>query len=101
MACKVLVSAEARNDLRAAVLRLSDSLGMPDAARSLLDTFDSTLENIEKYPLMYPLASEPRLARMGYRKVLMGSYLMLYRLEGESALVAHVFHQRREYARLV
>lgn len=52
---------------------------------------------------MYPLCSDKRLSERGYRKAVLSgtSYLVLYSVVGETATIAHVFHQRSDYARLV
>lgn len=38
---------------------------------------------------------------MGYRKAFFGNYLALYRFERERVVVVRIFHQRRDYAKLV
>ena len=41
------------------------------------------------------------LAKRGYRSALVGSYVLLYRFEGDTVYIAHIFHQRQDYATLV
>ena len=101
MACEVVVTDEAKEDLEAAVLYLTESLGAPAAAVDLLDAFDGFVAKVEASPLMYPTARESRLAHLGYRKAALEGYLALYRVKGEKVYVAHVFHQSQDYARLV
>ena len=43
----------------------------------------------------------PELAEKGYRVALVGSYVLLYTFESETVYIAHVFHQRQDYAHLV
>lgn len=100
MACEVVVTDEAREDLEAAVLYLSEGLGAVGAAGALLDAFDDFVANVGAFPQMYPVAREPRLARLGYRKAALEGYLALYRVQGEKVYVAHIFHQSQDYARL-
>ena len=100
MACEVVVADEAKEDLEAAVLYLTESLGAPAAAGDLLDAFDGFVAKVEAFPLMYPTARESRLAHLGYRKAALEGYLALYRVKGEKVYVAHVFHQSQDYARL-
>ena len=92
MACEVVVTDEAKEDLEAAVLYLTEPL---------LDAFDGFVAKVEAFPLMYPTARESRLAHLGYRKAALEGYLALYRVKGEKVYVAHVFHQSQDYARLV
>ena len=101
MACEVVVTDEAKEDLEVAVLCLTESLGAPAAAGDLLDAFDGFVATVEAFPLMYPTARESRLARLGYRKAALEGYLALHRVKGEKVYVAHVFHQSQDYARRV
>lgn len=101
MACEVVVTDEAKEDLEAAVLYLTESLGAPAAAGDPLDAFDGFVAKVEAFPLMHPTARESRLAHLGYRKAALEGYLALYRVKGEKVYVAHVFHQSQDYARLV
>lgn len=73
----------------------------PDAARSFLAGYRSKLELLASGTLEYPLSHLPELARLGYRACGFGSYVMLYYVEKDAAVVAHVFHQHRNYGRLV
>ena len=90
MACEVVVTDEAKEDLEAAVLYLTESLDAPAAAGDLLDAFDGFVAKVEAFPLMYPIARES-----------LEDYLALYRVKDEKVYVAHVFHQSQDYARLV
>ena len=101
MGCRVLVSEEAAGDLEAIVAYLAENLGEPSAALNILDSFDEFTGNVAEFPEMYPIVREPRLARLGYRKAPLSKYIALYRLCGKEVLVAHVFHQSQDYARLV
>ena len=83
MACEVVVTDEAKEDLEAAVLYLTESLGAPAAAGDLLDAFDGFVAKVEAFPLKYPTARESRLAHLGYRKAALEGYLALYRVKGE------------------
>ena len=71
------------------------------SATSFLDGLEAVLRHLRDFPLMYSLSQEQRLARMGYRKALFDNYLALYRLEEERVIVARIFHQRLDYAKLV
>jgi plasmid stabilization system protein ParE len=101
MACKVIESLEARRDLWSALeyLELVDEI--KKAARNLAADYKSFKQNVERFPEMYPLSSEPRLASLGYRKVQAGKYLALYKYESGTVKVAHLFHRAQDYAKLV
>ena len=38
---------------------------------------------------------------MGYRAMLVNTYVTLYRFDGEKVVVAHIFHQTQDYAHLI
>lgn len=101
MAFRVLVADEAVTDLESIVSYLSGPLAEPGAAGSLMDAFDEFIQNVSAFPEMYPAVRESRLKRLGYRKAALKKYIALYRVQDEDVLVAHVFHQSQDYARLV
>lgn len=49
----------------------------------------------------YGLSNLPELAALGYHACLVNSYVMLYYYTDDEVVVAHIFHQSRDYARLV
>lgn len=100
MACRVELTRAAQRDRDSAVEYLLDARGKT-AAAAFLGGLDGVLEQLRLYPYMHPASQEARLARMGYRKALFGSYLALYRVEDEQVMVMRIFHQRQDYARLV
>lgn len=55
------------------------------------------------HPASSPLCAHPRLAALGYRKVLVRNYLFVYRYVAEADLVFVVrfFHQSQNYADLL
>lgn len=101
MPFRVLVTDEAATDLESIVSYLSGAFAEPGAAVDLLDAFDEFVQNVSAFPEMYPSVRELRLSRLGYRKAALKKYIALYRVQGKDVLVAHVFHQSQDYARLV
>lgn len=101
MACKVLVTDEARGNLESAVAYVADALAQPNAAASILIDFDAMVDRLASFPEMFPTSSEPRLAMLGFRKASFNSYVALYKVAGECVVIGHVFHQTQDYANLV
>lgn len=101
MACDVRLAREAETDVARIVAYLVDSLGSPQAATSFLEELTHAVSTIGELPESYPGATEPRLARMGYRKALVGRCVLLYRKVDGVVVIAHVFHGSQDYARLV
>ena len=52
-------------------------------------------------PELHGLSRIPELAAMGFRPMSIKRYVVLCRFDGEKVVVAHIFHQTQDYARLV
>ena len=72
-----------------------------DAAKAFLDEYELQLDLICSKTVMYGLSRMPELAQLGYHCALVGKYLFLYYIENDAIVVAHLFHQRQDYAKLV
>lgn len=96
---RILPRAEA--ELEEIVSYLSNVLGSHGAAKAFLDDFVSQVDALCEHPYMSPLSRLPELAELGYRSAPVGNYLFLYRVVDDEIVVAHVFHQSQDYARLV
>ncbi len=106
MAYEVLVDPVALDRVDEIVGYVSEVLGSPSAALGILDGFDELVAKLELMPLSYPRAHDERLAARGYRRALVGNYVILFRVD-ESAeqegtvYVTNVFHGSQDYPRLV
>ena len=72
-----------------------------NAAKTFLDEYESQLDLICSETVTYGLSRMPELAQLGYHCALVGKYLLLYYIEDDAVVVAHLFHQRQDYAKLV
>lgn len=70
-------------------------------AAAFLDGFENQLDLICSGVVSYGYSRMPELAQLGYRCALVGDHLFLYYIEGDTVVVAHIFHQRQDYANLV
>lgn len=101
MACNYELLDGAKEELGSIVgylLAVSDG---PSAANSFIDEFEKQMGLICDNPMIYGLSRMPELAALGYRTVLVKNYIALYFYRDDSVFVAHIFHQRQDYARLV
>lgn len=85
---------------------LSNALSSPAAASNFLDGLDELVTNLESLPLSYPFSLDARLAARGYRKALIGNYVLLFRVveAGErngTVYVTNLFHGSQDYQGLV
>ena len=101
MACSYRVLAEAQRDLDSIVAYLLDVSDGPSAAKGFLNELDEKEALVCENPLLFSLSRMPDLAALGYRTFLVKSYVVLFFYRDDCVYVAHVFHQRQDYARLV
>ena len=85
---------------------LTNVLSSPTAASNFLDGLDELVTTLESLPLSYPYSLDARLAARGYRKALVGNYVLLFRVAeaGErsgTVYVTNLFHGPQDYQGLV
>ncbi len=101
MAYSVTIAAEAKREYEQILAYLSETLKSPGAAKGFVDEFDRRVSLIRNNPELHALSRMPELAARGYRPLLVNSYVALYKVVNDSIVLAHIFHQSQDYARLV
>ncbi|MDO4798180.1 MAG: type II toxin-antitoxin system RelE/ParE family toxin [Coriobacteriales bacterium] len=106
MAYEVVIDPGVAARLDEAVGYVMEVLGSPGAAAGILDGFDELIGRLEQSPLSYPLAQDERLQVRGYRRALIGKYIVLFRVweDGEhegTVWVTNLFHGSQNYQGLV
>ena len=87
MGYRIKVTEHAHNDLDQIVSYIVEELGNPPAALSLLATVENVYEKLAETPNMYSLCLKPLLSRRGYRRVPVGGYLMIYKVDEDAKFV--------------
>lgn len=77
------------------VTRAAGSAAADRATDRMLDGIDLLGAN----PYLGPLHHDKFLSRRGYRKLVLGQYVVVYRVEEDRAVVLRVFHGAGDYAR--
>lgn len=72
-----------------------------EAAKKFLSDWKEHLALLGSGTVEYALSHLPELAKLGYRAFRVESYVVLYYRDGQDAVIAHIFHHRQDYARLV
>ena len=98
---EVVVAEEASRDIDSIIDYLCRGLATPSAASDPLDAYDEFVGVIGAFPEAYPLCDDRYLAGLGYRKALLKNYVALYRVADDAVVIARVFHQSQDYARLI
>lgn len=70
-------------------------------ARHFIEDYRRQLELLSSGVIDYGLCKLPEVAKLGYHACRVNSYIMLRYFEDDAVVIAHVFHQRQNYARLV
>ncbi|MCL2248523.1 MAG: type II toxin-antitoxin system RelE/ParE family toxin [Oscillospiraceae bacterium] len=86
---KVELLAPAWNDLDAISDFHMETVG-PKSAKNITDKILTALTRLELFPLSCPLAPYQNLADQGYRILVYGSYLCIYKLLGNAVFVYHI-----------
>ena len=71
------------------------------AARGFVAEYRKQLTLLESGVIDSGLSKVSELASLGYHSCLINRHVMLYYHEGDDIYIAHIFHQRQDYARLV
>ncbi len=101
MACDYVMLDGAKSDFESIVGYLLAASGGPSAAESFIEEFKRQIASVCDDPELYGLSRMPELAALGYRAALVNSYVALYFHRDDTVFVAHIFHQRQDYARFV
>ena len=73
----------------------------PQAAMALLDRLDASIVGLESFPEMGVLAKPPRLARKGYRVLIIDDVLVFYVVLDGIVEIRRILSGKRNYANLV
>lgn len=101
MAYRAVILREAQREYHDIVAYLAEILKSPQAAGNFMDEFARQLGLVRNNPELHALSRMPELASRGYRPMPVNNYVALYKIDGDAVVVAHVFHQSQDYARLV
>jgi plasmid stabilization system protein ParE len=99
MAFRVEVSESADNDLDAILTYITEELASPRAASDFADELDEKYERLVDHPFMFELSRNERLAKMGYRRFVVGNYVALYLVDEKECIVtiSRLFYGKKDY----
>ena len=85
------------------IASIAEHLKKAVSSRVAAETVERILDKIDLLaatPYLGPLHHDPVLAQHGYRKLVVGRYIVVYRVDDDQTTVLRVFHGVRDYARL-
>lgn len=97
--CELDILAPAQAELEG-IARVHMALSGPQSARRITDEIYDAMEQLTRFPLSGPPVRDEQLRVGGYRYILAGKYLVIYRLLGNTVVVYHVAHGATDYPKL-
>ena len=99
MAYKVVLTPDAEEELNQFIRYLLYEKKNEQAASNVLDDFEAMVQSLSRVAGRLKLCDHPRLRALGYRKIhfLTHRYFMLYRMEGDLAVVDGIFHELQDF----
>lgn len=96
---KIVVTADAQEDLEHFIEYLLFEKQSMQAAKNVLDDFEATKESLRHVAGSLKLCDNPRLNQLGYRRInfLNHRYFMMYRIVGEVVFIDNIFHDLQDY----
>lgn len=100
---KIVETESAAQELEDIVIYITETLANPKAATDLLDSIDLSYAELERMPRMYEECRDARLKALGYRKVVIKNYILIYRIDEntETVYILHCIYGRRNYENLI
>lgn len=101
MSYKLKISELAHNDIDEIVAYIVEVLQNKTAAIRFLDELEGAYENLSKNPFMYEQSRILRLSKLGYRRIVVMNYVLMYLVNEEDKIVniARLFYGKRDYAK--
>lgn len=101
MTYKLVKTDSFQHDLDAVIGYIVMVLENRAAAAALLDAIEQSFDGLERMPLMYEACHDPHLRELGYRKVVIHNYIMVYQVDGDRVNLLRLFHGRQDYEKLL
>lgn len=99
----VILSLEAREDIREIVRYIAKELREPSTAEQMLDRIDETVASLEARPEKYALVTDEYLALCGIRMVVVKKHLFFYTVDHSKSEVniSRVLYGKRNWIALL
>lgn len=96
---KVVMTVDAEEDLDRYVRYLLFVKKSEQAAKNLLDDFETTKRNLSSVAGSLRECENPRLKALGYRRInfLAHRYFIMYRIDKDIVYIDNIFHELQDY----
>jgi plasmid stabilization system protein ParE len=73
----------------------------PTSAYELAERIEKNLQRLASHPHLGKIPDDERLARMGYRFIIIENYLIFYTLRSKTVLIHRIIHGARDIQHLL
>jgi plasmid stabilization system protein ParE len=73
----------------------------PSVAEALAARIEKNLQLLSMNPHLGRIPNDEDLLRLGYRYLVVGNYLLFYKIEGQTIYVHRILHGARDYMSLL
>lgn len=103
MVYKLTITDAAHSDLDDALDYIANRLVNPSAAAHMLAQVEACYEHLRAHPFMYEACHDPRLQALGYRKAVIGNYILVFRPDKttQTVYILRYFYGARDYEKLL
>ena len=74
-----------------------DVVDAPASAGRLMTAMDNLIDLLSLTPSIKAVSTKPALERLRLREYPLLAYVVLYRVDGATVFLEHVFHERQNY----
>ena len=99
----LFVTEAAHEDLEDALGYIAGDLANSSAAAKLLDQVEAVYAQLKDFPQLYENCHDLRLRNLGYRKVVIGNFVLVYHPieEEQRVYIIRFFYGGRDYENLI
>ena len=74
-----------------------------EVAEKITREIEAAILGLEDFPKANPVSRDKRLAKRGYRNLIVGNYISLYKIDEKAKLVtvAYIFHGMTDYTKYI
>lgn len=103
MACELIVTDDAHEDVDQVLGYITGALYNPAAASSLLAQIEACFDQLREFPLSFEECRTPRLRDRGYRKAVVDNFILIYRpVRSENRVyILRFLYGGRDYEKLL
>lgn len=103
MAYKLIVTDAAHADLNEALNYIANRLSNPTAAAHMLSQVEACYAQLRTFPFLCEACRDGRLRDMGYRKTVIGNYVLIFRPDEEkqTVYILRYFYGARDYEKML